>query len=249
LALALHVRQHRNVPGTQLITTTESYTGSQSFTPIPNLLAVLAITPSHIILDRVEELYSLADAVDNVVKEKETDKAIQIGRYLQRSGVMDKNYVHLKTPWELLVAGFRFMDVINSQGLWSVFKGNQPQLVLLTSRTSWPADGFEIHHSPSQMVTPSSSDSSASDPELSDPGPSSSDPDPESSDPGTTSDLDSESEPPSGPPSTGPPDLVSDSNEASEEEDDQEGMGTVMGTVRTKATALVNVRQQLFGRL
>jgi hypothetical protein len=67
----------------------------------------------------VEELYSTADAVDNLVKEEESDKAIHVGEYLQRAGVMDDNYVHLKTPSELRIADFRFMDVIDSQGLWA----------------------------------------------------------------------------------------------------------------------------------
>jgi hypothetical protein len=75
--LALHVRQHRGAPLTHLIATTESFTGSQRFASIPKLLAVLAITQSHLILGRVEELYSLADTVDNLVKEVESDKAIQ----------------------------------------------------------------------------------------------------------------------------------------------------------------------------
>jgi hypothetical protein len=83
---------------THLIATTESYTGSQRFASIPKQLAVLAIMQSHLIIGHVEALYSVADAVDNLVKEEESDKAIQVGEYLQRAGVMDNNYVHLKTP-------------------------------------------------------------------------------------------------------------------------------------------------------
>jgi hypothetical protein len=160
LVLALHVRQHKGAPLTHLIATTDLYTGSQRFAPIPKLLPVLAITQSHLILGRMEELYSLADAVDNLVKEEESIKAIQVGKYLQCLGVMDDDDVHLKTPWELRVARFQVMEVTNSRCLWakwSVFKANQPQLVLLTSRTSSLADGFEIHPSPPEMVPSSSS--------------------------------------------------------------------------------------------
>jgi hypothetical protein len=213
---------------THLIATTEPYTGSQRFAPIPNLLPVLAITQSHLILGRVEELYPLADTMDNLVKENESDKAIQVGRYEQRADIMDEHYVYLKTPGELRAAGFQFMDVIDSQGLWaklSVYKANQPQLVLLTSRTSSLANGFEIHPSPPEMVPTSSSDSSDLEPDPESELDPKSDPDPKSSDPGIESDPDSESDPSSGPPSTGLPDLAFESYEASEEEDDQGGNG------------------------
>jgi hypothetical protein len=141
------------------------------------------------------------------------------------------------------------MDVIDSQGLWSkwsIFKANQPKLVLLTCRSNSYADGFDIHPSPPEMVSSSSLDSSDSepDPELeSDLG---SDLDSDSSDPSSASDSDSEYDRSSGPPSTGPPDIASDSFEPSEEEDDLGRMGVETGTVRTEK-ALVNV--QRFGGL
>jgi hypothetical protein len=112
------------------------------------------------------------------------------------------------------------MEVRSSAGLWArwmEFKGNQPRLVLLTSDWDTPADGFEIHHSLSLEITPSSSKAESDSKSL------------------CTS---SSSEP--------LPDLCSDSYEASEDSDDQEGRGTVAIAVAQITigglTAMPNVR-------
>jgi hypothetical protein len=41
------------------------------------------------------------------------DKADQVGKYLQRSGVMDDERLYLQTPFELLTAGYGFMEVVS----------------------------------------------------------------------------------------------------------------------------------------
>jgi hypothetical protein len=113
------------------------------------------------------------------------------------------------------------MEVRNSAGLWArcmLFKGNQPRLVLLTSNLDTPADGFEIHHSPSLVITPSSSET-------------------ESDSESTCTSSSSE-----------PPDLISDSYEASEDSVDKEGRGTVAIVVAQITgrglTAMPNMREK-----
>jgi hypothetical protein len=78
---------------------------------------------------------------------------------------MDEEGLNLQTPMELLTKGYHFMEVIHSAGLlgrWKIFKGNEPRMVLLTKLFDCPADRFQIHHSPSLVITPSLSESSSS---------------------------------------------------------------------------------------
>jgi hypothetical protein len=143
------VRKQATQPKDHGIATARSYKGQQQFTLIHPSVKVLAITSSHIILGHTDELWALADKVDNEIMATLLDKANQVGKYLQRSGVMDEERLYLKTPLELLTAGYHFMEVVNIAGLWAqwkVFKGDQPRLVLLTWLLDNPVDGFEIHH-------------------------------------------------------------------------------------------------------
>jgi hypothetical protein len=121
---------------------------------------VLAITAGRLILGRIDKLDTLSKEADHKVRHDTLNKDHQVGSYLQRSGILDDESLYLLTPLGLLKRGYHLMEVRNSAGLWASwkeFKGNQPRLVLLTSDLDTPADGFEIHHSPSLMTTPSSS--------------------------------------------------------------------------------------------
>jgi hypothetical protein len=92
------VRQHVDLTRNQRIATAKSYTGTQQFAPIHTSLKVLAITPGHIILGRTEELFAQADAMDNEVLTTLLDKANQVGKYLERSGVMGEECIYLHRP-------------------------------------------------------------------------------------------------------------------------------------------------------
>jgi hypothetical protein len=173
-------------------------------------------------LGRIDVLDALAKEAAHAVLPEPLDKTHQVGSYLQRSGIMDDEHLYLQTPLERLERGYHFIEVRNSAGLWArwkVFKGNQPRLVILTSDMDSPADGFEIHHSPSLVITPPSSETSESDSEST----------------CTTS-------------SSEPLDLISDSYDASEDGDDQEGRGTVAIVVAQITvgglTAMPNVREK-----
>jgi hypothetical protein len=180
--------------GEQTITTEKSYKGTLQFSNIHTSLKVLVFTAGHLILGSIEELEALAKEADHEVLPELLDKTNQVGRYLKRSGIIDDGYLYLHTPLELLEHDYHFMEVSDSAGRWAkwkVFKGNHPRLVILTSSVDTPADGFGIHHSPSLVITPPSSETSES----------------ESESICTTS-------------SSEPPDLISDSYEAPEDSDD-----------------------------
>ncbi len=224
--------RHTSPPKQESVRTERYYEGSLPISSIHPSLKILVITKSHLVLGRKDELPALAKRAHCHPKSDIPGKAHQVGKYLRRSGIMDPEGLYLQTPLDLLDKGYHFMEVVDSEGLWAkwkVFRGGLRRLVILTSAVDKPVDGFQIHHAPSLVITPSSSEPEA---ESTSEGSGSRVSEETSSEEISISDPETE---------VSLPTLVSDSEAASEDSDDQGGLGTVALAV---AMAMPNVREK-----
>jgi hypothetical protein len=179
----------------------------------------MAISAGHLILGQTNKLSALLTVASCKPKPDAKGQARQVGSFLQRSCILDKEGLYSQTPRDFLHHGYEFMEVKISNGLWArwvEFKSKLPRLVLLTRDLTSPADGFAINLAPSLVITP------------------------------TPSEADSETETESS--TFASEELISNSAETSESCDDQGGMGTVAMAVAHitigRLTAMPNVKEK-----